>query len=577
MLAPLEPEDPRTLGGFRLGGRLGEGGQGVVYLGHGPDGERVAVKVLKTGLDPTVRERLARELDAMRGVAPFCTAKVITAVVEGSRPYIVSEFVDGPSLQQRVAASGPLRGGDLDRLAVGTATALAAIHAAGIVHRDFKPGNVLLGPDGPRVVDFGIARQGESQTITGGPVGTLAYLAPEQIAGQAATPASDVFAWGATIVFAATGRAAFGADNVAAVLHRIMTASPDLTPLPPSLRALVERCLAKDPAPRPSARDLLLTLVGGAPDPMRAGAAVSGGAAPAAGGDPYGTLPRPPDGAPDPGPTGPGAAGTGVTGPGAAGPGVAGTGATGPGVAGPGAAVTSPGGAAREGSRARLLAGAGTVVAALGISAALLVPRLAAAPDGTSPATSTSPAPTSGTTGAYPTGTYPTGTYPTGTYPTGTEPTGTQTTGAETTGAETTGAETTASPGGGSTPPTPPATTTTVAGIPAAFAGKWQGHIAPDTPLMGEYDIEIELRRGEKTGRWKEPANSCEGTLRLTGGLTGSSGPALTFRLEEVAGCVPGDVVLTRKGDALAYRHSDDAKLFTYTGDLTRKNQYPST
>ncbi|WP_259402313.1 serine/threonine-protein kinase [Microbispora sp. H10670] len=523
MIAPLEADDPRTLGGYRLGGRLGEGGQGVVYLGHGPDGDPVAVKVLKTGLDPVVRERLARELDAMRGVAPFCTARVIAAVVEGSRPYVVSEFVDGPSLQQRVAASGPLRGGDLDRLAVGTATALAAIHAAGIVHRDFKPGNVLLGPDGPRVVDFGIARQGESQTITAGPVGTPAYLAPEQIAGQPATPASDVFAWGATIVFAATGRAAFGADNVAAVLHRIMTAFPDLTALPPSLRALVERCLAKDPAARPTARDLLLTLVGSAPDPLRAGAAA--GAAPAAaGGDSYGTLPRPPYGAPEPG---------------AAGSGVAGSGA-----AGSGAAVTSPGGAARGGSRARVLAGAAAVVAALGITAAVLVPRLNAAPDGTSPSASADPPPTSGTTATSAPDTSATGTYGTG-------------------------AEATASPGSGSTPSSSLATTTTVA-IPAAFAGKWQGHIAPDTPLMGEYDIEIELRRGEKTGRWKEPANSCEGTLRLTGGLAGGSGPALTFRLEDVDGCVPGDVVLTRKGDALAYRHSDDAKLFTYTGDLTR-------
>ncbi|MEV4460015.1 serine/threonine-protein kinase, partial [Microbispora sp. NPDC049633] len=262
MVAPLEPDDPRTLGGFRISGRLGEGGQGVVYLGHAPDGAPVAVKVLKTGLDPVVRARLSRELDALRGVAPFCTARVITAMVDGREPYVVSEFVDGPSLQQRVSASGPLRGGELERLAVGTATALAAIHGAGIVHRDFKPGNVLLGPDGPRVVDFGIARQGESETITAGPVGTPAYLAPEHIAGRPATPASDVFAWGATIVFAATGRAAFGADNVAAVLHRIMTTFPDLTPLPPPLRALVGRCLAKDPAARPAARDLLLELVG---------------------------------------------------------------------------------------------------------------------------------------------------------------------------------------------------------------------------------------------------------------------------------------------------------------------------
>ncbi|MEU6428198.1 serine/threonine-protein kinase [Microbispora sp. NPDC046973] len=504
MVAPLEPEDPRTLGGFRISGRLGEGGQGVVYLGHAPDGAPVAVKVLKTGLDPAVRARLARELDVLRGVAPFCTARVITAVVDGRAPYVVSEFVDGPSLQQRVTASGPLRGGELERLAVGTATALAAIHGAGVVHRDFKPANVLLGPDGPRVVDFGIARQDESETMTAGPVGTPAYLAPEQIAGHPATPASDVFAWGATIVFAATGRAAFGAGNVAAVLHRIMTTFPDLTPVPPPLRALVERCLAKDPAARPDARDLLLELVGTAPGPVRTGGAANG-VPPAAPAQPYAPSPWPPT-SPSAGP--------------AAGP------------AGEhGAADTVPGGR-RGGSRTRVLAGAGAAVAALGITAALLVPRLAALSGGPSP-TPLASAPAHSTYAAGPT------------------PTGTGTTGAEP----------------GATGKTDPATASAPAGVPQAFAGKWRGHIAPTAGLLtSEYDIEIELKRGEPSGRWKEPANSCDGTLRLTA----ASGSALTFRLEDVPQCVPGDVVLTRKGDALAYRHTDDLGLFAYEGTLTK-------
>src|ERR1700737_4772320 len=164
---PLDPDDPRELGRFRIIGRLGEGGQGVVYLGEDGSGAQVAVKVLKTGADEKARERLAREMVSAQQVAPFCTARVIDASVLGSRPYVVSEFVDGPSLLQRVSADGPLRAGDLDRLVVGTATALTAIHGAGIIHRDLKPANVLLGPDGPRVVDFGIARAVDSGTITG--------------------------------------------------------------------------------------------------------------------------------------------------------------------------------------------------------------------------------------------------------------------------------------------------------------------------------------------------------------------------------------------------------------------------
>ena len=260
---PLEPGDPVRLGRFELLGRLGEGGQGVVYLGRGtnPGEERVAVKVLRSTVDANVLERLARELDAIHQVQPFVTAGVIEASAEGDRRYVVSEFIDGPSLQERVDDRGPLSEGDLQRLAVGTATALTAIHGAGVVHRDFKPANVLLGPDGPRVVDFGIARLTDAATITSGLIGTPSYVAPEQLAGRRPTSAVDIFAWAVTMIYAATGQLAFGADSVPAVMHRIMYEEPDVSGLPPSLRTVVLECLDKDPARRPSARDLLLRLV----------------------------------------------------------------------------------------------------------------------------------------------------------------------------------------------------------------------------------------------------------------------------------------------------------------------------
>ncbi|MEV0352460.1 protein kinase [Nonomuraea sp. NPDC050680] len=260
MATPLAPDDPASLGAYRLAGRLGKGGQGVVYLAHSSDGEAVAIKLLSTG-DEETRARLARELDALESIASFCTARVLDASIDGPRPYVVSEFVEGLSLADRARERGPLRGGELERLVVGTATALAAIHAAGIVHRDFKPANVLLGPDGPRVVDFGIARAEGAATLTSGLIGTPAYLSPEQIAGSPASPASDVFAWAATMVFAATGRSPFGADTVPAVLHRVLHADPDLSELPPRLRGLMASCLAKDPVHRPTARDLMVSLV----------------------------------------------------------------------------------------------------------------------------------------------------------------------------------------------------------------------------------------------------------------------------------------------------------------------------
>jgi len=286
---PLEPGDPVRLGRFELLGRLGEGGQGVVYLGRGPNPgeEPVAVKVLRSTADAEVLERLARELDAIHQVQPFVTAGVIEASAEGDRRFVVSEFIDGPSLQERVDARGPLPEGDLQRLAVGTATALTAIHGAGVVHRDFKPANVLLGPDGPRVVDFGIARLTDASTITSGLIGTPSYVAPEQLAGARPTSAVDIFAWALTIIYAATGRLAFGADSVPAVMHRIMYEEPDVSRLPPSLRAVVLECLDKDPSRRPSARDLLLRLVD--PSARRAPAA---SAAPAAPAFPVDSIPR---------------------------------------------------------------------------------------------------------------------------------------------------------------------------------------------------------------------------------------------------------------------------------------------
>ncbi|MFG6197591.1 protein kinase [Nonomuraea sp. JJY05] len=256
---PLLPEDPPAVGPYRLLGRLGVGGQGVVYLGQGPDGRRVAVKVLVDGLADD--HRFAKEIDAARRVEPFCIAQVLDASL-GGRPYIVTEYVEGPSLQQ----AGRHVGADLQRLAVATATALAAIHRAGVVHRDFKPANVLLGRDGPRVIDFGIARAaGHSLTVTSSIVGTPAYMAPEQLAGAPLGPAVDVFAWASVMVFAATGSPPFGDDSLPAVIRRILHDQPYLGDLPGPLRPIVLACLAKDPAARPAMQDVLLRLIGAPP------------------------------------------------------------------------------------------------------------------------------------------------------------------------------------------------------------------------------------------------------------------------------------------------------------------------
>jgi len=260
---PLDPDEPGHIGGYRLLSVLGEGGQGVVYRGEAADGTAVAVKVLRRDAagDDAQRRRFLREVAAARRVAAFCTAHVLDLGEHHGRPYVVSEYIPGPSLAAAVAADGPRTGSGLHRLAVTTLTALAAIHDAGVVHRDFKPANVILGPEGPVVIDFGIARtDGHLATTGSGVLGTPAYLAPEQLAGRPPDPASDLFGWACTMVFAATGRLAFPGDTVPAVLMAIAAREPDLSGVPDALRPFLAACLAKDPAARPTAAALLREL-----------------------------------------------------------------------------------------------------------------------------------------------------------------------------------------------------------------------------------------------------------------------------------------------------------------------------
>jgi predicted Ser/Thr protein kinase len=263
---PLAADDPRRLGEYDIVSRLGEGGQGIVYLGRGPSGEQVAVKLLHHALvaDPQARDRFLREVAVAQRVARFCTAPVLHADLEGSRPYIVSEYVPGPSLRQLVDREGPRRGAALERLAISTATALAAIHRAGILHRDLKPANVLMGPEGPVVIDFGIARalDAPGATATGMAMGTPSYLAPEQLSGAPVSEAADVFAWGVTMVFAASGKPAFGADSIPVVMNRILNEEPEIVGLDGAMAELVARCLSKDPAIRPSADEIIILLTG---------------------------------------------------------------------------------------------------------------------------------------------------------------------------------------------------------------------------------------------------------------------------------------------------------------------------
>ncbi|MFC5753793.1 serine/threonine-protein kinase [Actinomadura rugatobispora] len=256
----LADGDPRTIGRYRLEARLGHGGMGVVFLGRSPSGRAVAVKIVRPELstDQQFRQRFAAEVEAARRVGGFHTTPVVDADPEGDPPWLVTAYIPGPSLAQAIAAHGPLPEHSLKVLAAGLAEALEAIHAEGLVHRDLKPSNILLADDGPRVIDFGIARalDGTAITRSGGVVGTPGFMAPEQITGAGSGPAADVFAFGSVLCQAA-GVQPFGEGPTTAMLYRVVHQEPDLGGLPGGLLDLVASCLAKDPAQRPTPAQLL--------------------------------------------------------------------------------------------------------------------------------------------------------------------------------------------------------------------------------------------------------------------------------------------------------------------------------
>ncbi|WP_433343426.1 protein kinase domain-containing protein [Micromonospora sp. CA-111912] len=276
-MTPLGPRDPDRAGPYELLGRLGAGGQGVVYLGREQQGGFVAVKMINLDLhhNPRAKAQFAKEIAAARRVTPFCTAQILFADVDNDPPYVVSEYIEGPTLQRHVREYGPVTGNALHRLAVGTATALAAIHQSDVVHCDLKPDNVVLGADGARVIDFGIARALDvTETMTSRIMGTAPYMAPERFRDDEVGPASDVFAWAATIAFAAAGRPPFGTGTVVAVMNRVLHDPPDLAGLSGPLGELVGQCLDKDHRARPPAEQVLLRLLGhtphaGAPVPIQ--------------------------------------------------------------------------------------------------------------------------------------------------------------------------------------------------------------------------------------------------------------------------------------------------------------------
>ncbi|WP_327709474.1 protein kinase [Streptomyces sp. NBC_00464] len=276
-MQPLEAGEPLSIGAYRLLGRLGAGGMGRVYLGRSAGGRTVAVKVVHPhfALDEQFRARFRLEVDAARRIGGQWTAPVLDADPDAPVPWVAHGYVAGPPLSEAVTEHGPLPEPAVRTLGAGLAEALAAVHGQGLIHRDVKPSNVLLALDGPRLIDFGIARAIDataSLTSTGVSVGSPGYMAPEQIRGLDISGAADIFSLGAVLAYAATGAAPFLGDSSAVLLYKVVHEEPELGDLEGGLRDAIASCLAKDPARRPTPAELARQLVpGGAASSVAAG------------------------------------------------------------------------------------------------------------------------------------------------------------------------------------------------------------------------------------------------------------------------------------------------------------------
>ncbi|MCW0214614.1 MAG: serine/threonine protein kinase [Pseudonocardia sp.] len=262
--------DPRTLGRFTVRRVLGEGGMGRVYLGQARDGTTAAIKVIRSDLagDAEFRARFGHEVEAASRVRGPYIAEVLGAEPDGDPPWLATEYVPAPSLREAVVLHGPMPESAVRLLGVGLAEALTAVHAAGVVHRDMKPANVLLAESGPKVIDFGIARAADATALTrtGAVVGSPGYIAPEQITHGRSGPPADVFALGGMLLYAVTGRAPFGEGDVNALLYRTVHGEPDLTGVPGSLAPVIAACLERDPDRRPTTEQVRAMLAAGPQD-----------------------------------------------------------------------------------------------------------------------------------------------------------------------------------------------------------------------------------------------------------------------------------------------------------------------